>query len=111
MTRTEIQIQLTLAEVAQSHTRARHFELRLMTGAYKERVGKVYRGPISDGVLMTEGEIALDEVRTHDAHIRRAEDLLDHAKRLLATIPAGTNSDSDEVVEFGGAHYPGRHRV
>jgi len=87
MTRLEIQIQLALAEVAQSQLRARHFDLRIQTGAWRDRVGHVFIGPMSDRVLASEEQVLASEVSTHDSHIQRAEELLGYVKQLLAKVP------------------------
>ena len=57
-----------------SETLARHYEMRIATEVYMERVGKVMDGA---GRKLTAEEILSDEVATHLRHIHRMNELLD----------------------------------
>ena len=80
-----MRFEVAMAEVAQSQLRARYYEQRITTGAWRERIGKVYLGglPEHGGVPMAEDEILHDEVQTMNRHIQIAEDRLGTAKSLL----------------------------
>lgn len=77
-----VQVRIALADAETSRLWAEHYKLRIESGVWKERVGKVGLGfPTSpDYRLMTEAEVLADEVDTHQAHIRRYTECLDVAK-------------------------------
>ena len=80
-----MRFEVAMAEVAQSQLRARYYEQRISTGAWRERIGKVHVGglPEHGGVPMAEDAILRDEVATMYRHIQIAEDCLESAKGLL----------------------------
>lgn len=82
----QMQFNLALTEAAQSQLRARHFEQRVVTGAYRERLGKAFIGglPEHGGVPMTEDELRQSDLATMHRHITLAEEHIEHAKGLLA---------------------------
>jgi hypothetical protein len=88
ITSIQAQFALSLTEIAQSQLRAQYYQQRISTGAWRERIGKVYVGglPEHGGVLMTEDAILRDEVETMYRHIDRAEKHLDYSKELLAKL-------------------------
>ena len=77
-----MRFEVAMAEVAQSQLRARYYEQRISTGAWRERIGKVFRSSAYRDIALTE-EILHDEVQTMNRHIQIAEDCLESAKGLL----------------------------
>ena len=88
ITSIQAQFALSLTEVAQSQLRAQYYQQRISTGAWRERIGKVYVGglPEHGGVPMAEDAILRDEVATMYRHIDWAEKHLDYAKGILAEL-------------------------
>ena len=82
------QIQVALLEAQQSHLRARWREQRVASGAYKDRVGKVFHG-VTDKVPFTEQELAEDEIRNMSRHIQLAQEHLEFAKGLIEQLTGG----------------------
>ena len=84
----QAQFALSLTEVAQPQLRAQYYQQRISTGAWRERIGKVYVGglPEHGGVPMTEDAILRDEVATMHRHIEWAEKHLDYSKELLSKL-------------------------
>lgn len=83
----QLQVQIALADAAQSQMRAAFFMQRVNSGMYKDRLGKVFYGsPESGGQPLTEEELLRDEMATVHQHIRNAEDHLDHAKEVLWSV-------------------------
>ncbi len=78
-----MRFEVAMAEVAQSQLRARYYEQRISTGAWRERIGKVFRRSAYRDIALTEDEIQHDEVQTMNRHIQIAEDCLESAKGLL----------------------------
>ena len=78
-----MRFEVAMAEVAQSQLRARYYEQRISTGAWRERIGKVFRSSAYRDIALTEDEILHDEVQTMNRHIQLAEDRLGTAKSLL----------------------------
>lgn len=74
------QIEIALANVRQSQLRAEHYNTRIQTGVYKDRI--VRHGSM-DGPLYSEAELLKDEVATMNRHIQLAEERLEYAKMLL----------------------------
>jgi hypothetical protein len=74
--------QCLMAQVNISLTRAAHFKMRIETGVYKNRVGKVRQGGL-DGPFLTEEQILQDELSTHNSHIQLAQETLENFKRTL----------------------------
>ena len=81
----EHSFQLALAEAAQWQMRARYQEQRIVTGVWKERIGKVHQGA-HDGPLVPEQEILKSEVAIMNRHIGWAEEHLDAAKGHMNEI-------------------------
>ncbi len=75
------QYSLALLEAQQSQLRARYYETRIATGAYKTRIAAW-----GTGVALTEIELQQDEVATMDRHIDRAQEYIELAKELLGKI-------------------------
>ena len=78
-----LHFQLALVEARQSQLRAEHFAVRINTGAYKSRLGRVTNGA---RVPYTEQQILDDEVATMHRHIQLAEEHLEFAKTHLSVI-------------------------
>ncbi len=67
--------------------RAEHYAMRVNLGLYRGRI--VHKGG-SDGPLMSNAELLQDEMNTHMAHLRRADELSEAFK--------GTLTDEDRKV-------------
>lgn len=86
MTILEQRIQLALVGAQQSQLRARYYEQRIATGAWRDRIGKAFHGFVTDTnkVPLSENELLQDELATMERHIKLAEDWLDSAKSLIS---------------------------
>lgn len=84
----ELRMRLSLAESAQSQLRAKYQAVRIETGAWKNRIGQVFKGglPEHGGVAMTEQEVLNSEVVTMNTHISLAQDHLEYAKGILSEL-------------------------
>lgn len=81
----EMAFTLAIAEATQSQLRARYYEQRVVTGAYKEKLGKVKWGT---GIDLTEEELRQSDLGIMHNHIQLAQDHLDHAKACMAEAEA-----------------------
>jgi hypothetical protein len=82
----ELKFQLALTEAKQSQLRAEHYNVRIETGAYKDRL--VHKGSV-DGPYYTEKELLLDEVATMNRHIQLAQEHIEYAKSILHEMQGG----------------------
>ena len=73
--------QVIMAQMRQSQLRAQLSAFRISSGAYKDKVGKMYHGglPENGGVACTEEQLLQHELGIMSNHIRNAEMFLEAA--------------------------------
>jgi len=59
-----------------------YFHARIVSGAYKERVGHVFHGTLGENPF-TEEEVLQDEIETMHRHIKRLKELIDAKEKIL----------------------------
>ncbi len=77
--------QLAVLEAQQSQLRATYYAQRIQTGAWRDRIGKVFHGALPEhgGTPYSEDELLKDELATMHRHIQLAQEHIENAKGFI----------------------------